>query len=447
MSHHQHQEQDEGTSAHGAGVPDGFAAVMNRLRGMDEQETRQLREQAERTEFGHQAYALGREYLERGAHDQAARWLRTAAGHQVVGAQHDLDSLTVDFSEPGDNAAQECADISTGAADLISAATITAAPVTVGDLLSSWLTAAARQEIHAAQLAAHQSADSDAVRAQRQAERILGRARLEADQILTSAQREADEIRTAAHREAEALRAAAQAETVAQTSSPPLVHGDLRPANVLVRTDGWTRLIDYLIVEGPSETGVVSALWRHWHDSLTAPARILTSHTPSSALSFTHRTLQEFLGRHPIQHVPRRSEASITTWQVFISFDALDHFTEPHVSHALTPHDQLTEPLWYVLAARLINEVSAARTGAAEEHQGLQTYETPASTHYQRCIMLPAVTTHRFFGIPDRNILTREQQTTGQSSSSVETQPSAEADQALHTQQAGEVRRRERRCT
>ncbi|GGP00332.1 hypothetical protein [Wenjunlia tyrosinilytica] len=94
-----HEQQHSGTRGEritlsAAEKAEGFAAVMERLKARSPQEKARLRQRVEAAELGHQAYALGHEYLESGDHQAARRWLQVAADHDVPGAEqalHDLD--------------------------------------------------------------------------------------------------------------------------------------------------------------------------------------------------------------------------------------------------------------------------------------------------------------------------------------------------------------------
>ncbi|MDX2557274.1 protein kinase domain-containing protein [Streptomyces stelliscabiei] len=93
---------------------DGFAAVMKRLKCHSPDERARLMTQAEAVALGHEAYALGQEYLDRGDFEAARRWLRVAAGHHIPGAaqaleeialQQALDGFTDGAAVGGDHAA------------------------------------------------------------------------------------------------------------------------------------------------------------------------------------------------------------------------------------------------------------------------------------------------------------------------------------------------------
>jgi hypothetical protein len=74
---------------------DGFAAVMKRLKSHSPNDRARLQEQAEAVALGHEAYALGQEYLERGDFEAARRWLRVAAGHHIPGAARALEEIAL----------------------------------------------------------------------------------------------------------------------------------------------------------------------------------------------------------------------------------------------------------------------------------------------------------------------------------------------------------------
>ncbi|MFE7215132.1 hypothetical protein ACFU93_35365 [Streptomyces sp. NPDC057611] len=71
----------------------GFAAVMKRLKNHSPDERAWLQAQADEVVLGHEAYALGQEYLDRGDYEAARRWLRIAAGHHIPGATQALEEL------------------------------------------------------------------------------------------------------------------------------------------------------------------------------------------------------------------------------------------------------------------------------------------------------------------------------------------------------------------
>ncbi|MEU9272671.1 hypothetical protein AB0E04_45890 [Streptomyces sp. NPDC048251] len=72
---------------------DGFAAVMQRLKGRTAHEQDRLRAQADAAVLGHEAYALGHDYRRRGNYVAAKRWLRVAADHSVPGAEDALEEI------------------------------------------------------------------------------------------------------------------------------------------------------------------------------------------------------------------------------------------------------------------------------------------------------------------------------------------------------------------
>ncbi|MDT0616134.1 ATP synthase F0 subunit B [Streptomyces lancefieldiae] len=74
---------------------EGFAAVMKRLKSRSPQERARLEQEAEKVVLGHEAYAMGQEYLERSDYETARRWLRVAAGHQIPGAAQALEEIAL----------------------------------------------------------------------------------------------------------------------------------------------------------------------------------------------------------------------------------------------------------------------------------------------------------------------------------------------------------------
>ncbi|WP_326806027.1 hypothetical protein OIE49_36440 [Streptomyces sp. NBC_01788] len=85
--------QEPGLSA--AEKADGFAAVMKRLKSHSPDERARLRTQAEEVALGHEAYALGQKYLDRGDYEAARWWLRVAAGHHIPGAEQALEEIAL----------------------------------------------------------------------------------------------------------------------------------------------------------------------------------------------------------------------------------------------------------------------------------------------------------------------------------------------------------------
>lgn len=74
---------------------DGFAAVMKRLKSHNPDERARLETQADEVVLGHEAYALGQEYLDRGNYEAARRWLRMAVGHHIPGAAQALEEIAL----------------------------------------------------------------------------------------------------------------------------------------------------------------------------------------------------------------------------------------------------------------------------------------------------------------------------------------------------------------
>ncbi|KUL48990.1 hypothetical protein [Streptomyces sp. NRRL S-1521] len=74
---------------------DGFAAVMKRVKSHSPDERARLQTQAEAVALGHEAYALGQEYLDRSGFAAARRWLRVAAGHHIPGAAQALEEIAL----------------------------------------------------------------------------------------------------------------------------------------------------------------------------------------------------------------------------------------------------------------------------------------------------------------------------------------------------------------
>ncbi|MEU6885661.1 hypothetical protein ABZ918_10690 [Streptomyces viridosporus] len=93
------REHEDGTryepTLSAAEKADGFAAVMKRLKSHSPDERARLETQAEAVALGHEAYALGQEYLDRGDFETARRWLRVAASYQIPGAEAALEEIAL----------------------------------------------------------------------------------------------------------------------------------------------------------------------------------------------------------------------------------------------------------------------------------------------------------------------------------------------------------------
>ncbi|MEU1407977.1 hypothetical protein ABZ471_37625 [Streptomyces sp. NPDC005728] len=165
---------------------EGFAAVMNRLKSHSPDERARLQTQAEEVALGHEAYALGQEYLDRGDYEAARRWLRVAAGHHIPGAAQTLEEIALRQTLDGfaDLAALGGAQT---AADAVPCQTIPSPPamrVVDGNhrFKGDQVWDPVMENLYAGMAAA----------ARRQAERITAQAQREADAILAEARRQAE---------------------------------------------------------------------------------------------------------------------------------------------------------------------------------------------------------------------------------------------------------------
>ncbi|MFJ8158817.1 hypothetical protein [Streptomyces sp. NPDC094468] len=169
---------------------DGFAAVMQRLQSHSPDERARLQTQAEAVALGHEAYALGQEYLERGDFEAARRWLRVAADHHIPGAAQALEEIALRQRFDG------FTDVATVGGNHATAGTVPC------ETIPSPLRPRAKDGQHRLGGLAWTSSveqlylDQAVTAARQQAGRITAQARREADAILAEAQQQAD--RTAA---------------------------------------------------------------------------------------------------------------------------------------------------------------------------------------------------------------------------------------------------------
>ncbi|MFJ4851449.1 hypothetical protein [Streptomyces sp. NPDC088733] len=175
----------------------GFAAIMDDLDSLTEQETDAVRQRAEHALLGHDAYLLGLELLDRNDLPAAQRWLRTAARYQVPGAQ---DVLAAADARAGDFR-RRAVDISSH--KVVPSQTLIAFPTPAcGD--SAQHSQPAEPDVLAGVTAAARTRQIRAA-ARQEAEAIVSRAREEAAEVITTSRREADTILTEAHREADTI--------------------------------------------------------------------------------------------------------------------------------------------------------------------------------------------------------------------------------------------------
>ncbi|MFJ4585155.1 hypothetical protein [Streptomyces echinatus] len=213
--------QEPGLSA--AEKADGFAAVMKRLKSHSPDERARLRTQAEEVALGHEAYALGQEYLDRGNYEAARRWLRVAAGHHIPGAAQALEEIALQQTLDG------FADLAAfggdqTAADAAPCGTIPSPPAmravdgnhrfkqdqawaSVMEGLYSGMAAAAREQAGRITAQARREADAILAEARQQAERTAAAC---AEIVLDTEQdrREATQLLAEARQQAEGVEAA-----------------------------------------------------------------------------------------------------------------------------------------------------------------------------------------------------------------------------------------------
>ncbi|MFF5044690.1 hypothetical protein [Streptomyces nigra] len=165
---------------------DGFAAVMKRLKSHSPDERARLQSQAEAVALGHEAYALGQEYLDRGDFEAARRWLRVAAGHHIPGAAQTLEEIALRETFDG------FTDIATAGGDHAPAGIVPCETIPsslrlltkdgqhrVGDL--AWISFVKQLSLDEAVAAARQRAGQITAQAQREADAILAEARQQAE--------------------------------------------------------------------------------------------------------------------------------------------------------------------------------------------------------------------------------------------------------------------------
>ena len=169
---------------------DGFAVVMKRLKSHSPDERALMQTQAEAVALGHEAYALGQEYLERGDFEAARRWLRVAAGHHVPGAAEALEEIALRQAFDG------FTDVATVGGDHATAGTVPCETIPSSlhpwakdghDRLGGLAWTSSVEQLYLGQAVAA---------ARQQAGRITAQARREADAILAEARQQAE--RTAA---------------------------------------------------------------------------------------------------------------------------------------------------------------------------------------------------------------------------------------------------------
>ncbi|MFC5959275.1 hypothetical protein ACFP51_34110 [Streptomyces pratens] len=165
---------------------DGFAAVMKRLKSHSPDERARLETQADEVVLGHEACALGQEYLDRGDFETALRWLRVAAGHHIPGAAQSLEEIALRQAFDGfTDVAAVGGDHS--AADIVPCETIPSphdprakdGQYRLGGL--AWTSFVEQPDLNQAVAAARQQAGQIIAQARREADAILAEARQQAE--------------------------------------------------------------------------------------------------------------------------------------------------------------------------------------------------------------------------------------------------------------------------
>jgi hypothetical protein len=181
-----------------------FRSLMDAFAQLTPEQEEQLGADNEEIQLAADAYALGREYLERGQRTAAERWLRMAARHHMPQAQQDLDNL--DFPDldgdggPGGSAAPERPfEIVVPTPVCDSAAkkwshgwnAVTSPPA--GPLVGAFSGVRPRDTRHIL-AAAHSQAEEILATARREAELAVATARSEAEEVLATARRQAEDM-------------------------------------------------------------------------------------------------------------------------------------------------------------------------------------------------------------------------------------------------------------
>ncbi|MGW0501194.1 hypothetical protein ACWD0Z_38995 [Streptomyces sp. NPDC003007] len=202
---------------------DGFAAVMKRLKSHSPDERARLQTQAEAVALGHEAYALGQEYLDRGDFEAARRWLRVAVGHHIPGAAQALEEIALRRAFGG------FTDVATVGGDHAAAGTVPCETISsphgprakdgqhrLGGL--AWTSSVEQLYLDQVLAAARQQAGRIAAQARREADAILAEARQQAERtaaacaeiVLDTEQERAEtaELLAEARQKAEGLQAA-----------------------------------------------------------------------------------------------------------------------------------------------------------------------------------------------------------------------------------------------
>ncbi|MGX6738981.1 hypothetical protein [Streptomyces peucetius] len=163
------------TMSTGSGKTFSFAAIMQRFESRSVEERERLRAQVDAAVLGHEAYALGHEYFERGNYIAARRWLRVAADHSVPGAEQALEEI--DVRQSVDDLADRTTPV-TVPTDPAPRPTAPSYPVVLDgyDIWTSTL--------------GHLAADGVTAAAQAKAQQITERANREADELLSTARRQ-----------------------------------------------------------------------------------------------------------------------------------------------------------------------------------------------------------------------------------------------------------------
>ncbi|MGW2802417.1 ATP synthase F0 subunit B [Streptomyces sp. NPDC001269] len=223
MTRREHEDgmrREAGLSA--AEKANGFAAIMRRVNSHTPQEQAQLELEAEEVVLGHEAYALGHEYLDRGDLDAARRWLRVAADYRIPGAERALEELALRLTceglvDPTSAGAEQAAGDSGFCGPLPQPLRATDGTHRMKNI-QAWTWGLDGMPDRSSEVAARWQAEQIIGQARREADAILAAARQEAEQIgelFMEARRQADGLRAAAHEKVE-MTAAVCAERVSE---------------------------------------------------------------------------------------------------------------------------------------------------------------------------------------------------------------------------------------
>ncbi|MGW6524002.1 protein kinase domain-containing protein [Streptomyces sp. NPDC054962] len=284
---------------------DGFAAVMKNLKSRSPDERVRMETQAEEVVLGHEAYALGQEYLDRGDYEAARRWLRLAVGHHIPGAAQALEELALRKTFDG------FTDVASIGGDPTAAGTVPCETIPsphgprakdgqhrfkgglawtsiMEQFSSDQMMAAARAQ--AWQITAQVRRDADAMlaEARQQADRTaaacaemtvdIERGRKQVSELLAEARREAESVRSEVAEIAEGARRSANEELVRARRQAMLLLDDARSEAAQIR-GGARQSGD---VSNRADTRVGGSLVREYRDLFAAS--LACTHLPATYL-------------------------------------------------------------------------------------------------------------------------------------------------------------------